>query len=173
MALELDKITVLGIDPGLALTGFGIISKDKDKLEVIEYGVIKTSVKKIIPDRLKELNEGLSKVIIFNQIDYVAVEKIFFNTNLKTVVIVSEARGVILFTLSSFNKKVFEYTPLEVKKAIFGSGRATKEEMIVSVTNILNLEKEPKSDDVADALAIALCHIYSLSYLEKVDVCTD
>lgn len=169
----MEKITVLGIDPGLALTGFGIISKDNDKLEVIGYGIIKTSVKKTIPERLKELHAGLSNVFKENKIDHVAVEKIFFNTNLKTVVNVSEARGVILFTISSFNKKVFEYTPLEAKKSILGIGRATKDEITSSVTNILNLEAKPKPDDVADALALALCHIYSLPYLEKTDVCTD
>ena len=169
----MDKITVLGIDPGLSLTGFGIISKNGEALEVIEYGIIKTSSKKTIPERLKEIHEGLSKVLISNKIDHVAVEKIFFNTNLKTVVSVSEARGVILFTLNSFNKKVFEYTPLEAKKAVLGKGRATKEEITASVTNILCLEKEPKPDDIADALALALCHIYSIPYLEKIDVCTD
>jgi crossover junction endodeoxyribonuclease RuvC len=169
----LNKITVLGIDPGLSLTGFGIINKNGEALEVVDYGIIKTSVKKTIPERLKELHEGLSKVLASNRIDQVAVEKIFFNTNLKTVVSVSEARGVILFTLNSFNKKIFEYTPLEAKKAVLGKGRATKEEITASITNILCLEKEPRPDDVADALAIALCHIFSIPYLEKIDVCTD
>ena len=169
----MNKITVLGIDPGLSLTGFGIINKNGDALEVVDYGIIKTSNKKTISERLKELHEGLSKVLASNRIDQVAIEKIFFNTNLKTVVSVSEARGVILFTLDSFNKKIFEYTPLEAKKAVLGKGRATKEEITASVTNILCLEKEPRPDDVADALAIALCHIFSIPYLEKIDVCTD
>jgi len=169
----LNKITVLGIDPGLSLTGFGIINKNGNALEVVDYGIIKTSSKKTISERLKELHEGLSKVLASNRIDQVAIEKIFFNTNLKTVVSVSEARGVILFTLDSFNKKIFEYTPLEAKKAVLGKGRATKEEITASVTNILCLEKEPRPDDVADALAIALCHIFSIPYLEKIDVCTD
>jgi len=169
----LNKITVLGIDPGLSLTGFGIINKNGNALEVVDYGIIKTSNKKTISERLKELHEGLSKVLASNRIDQVAIEKIFFNTNLKTVVSVSEARGVILFTLDSFNKKIFEYTPLEAKKAVLGKGRATKEEITASVTNILCLEKEPRPDDVADALAIALCHIFSIPYLEKIDVCTD
>ncbi len=169
----MNKITVLGIDPGLSLTGFGIINKNGDALEVVDYGIIKTSSKKTISERLKELHEGLSKVLASNRIDQVAIEKIFFNTNLKTVVSVSEARGVILFTLDSFNKKIFEYTPLEAKKAVLGKGRATKEEITASVTNILCLEKEPRPDDVADALAIALCHIFSIPYLEKIDVCTD
>lgn len=169
----MNKITVLGIDPGLSLTGFGIINKNGNALEVVDYGIIKTSNKKTISERLKELHEGLSKVLASNRIDQVAIEKIFFNTNLKTVVSVSEARGVILFTLDSFNKKIFEYTPLEAKKAVLGKGRATKEEITASVTNILCLEKEPRPDDVADALAIALCHIFSIPYLEKIDVCTD
>jgi crossover junction endodeoxyribonuclease RuvC len=169
----LENLTVLGIDPGLSLTGFGIINKNKEVLTVINYGVIKTSVKKNIPDRLNDIHDELSKILENYDIDHVAIEKIFFNTNLKTVVNVSQARGVILFTIGSFKKKVFEYTPLEAKKSILGIGRATKEEIAASVTNILCLDKEPKPDDAADALALALCHIYSVPFLEKLNVCGD
>lgn len=163
----MENITVLGIDPGLSLTGFALLSKRDESIELIKCGVIKTSSDKQVYKRLTELYFGLSKILDEDRIDEVAVEKIFFNSNLKTVVNVSEARGVILLAVSNYKKPIFEYTPLEVKKAMFGNGRASKKEIQESIKCLLNLEKIPQPDDASDAIAIALCHIYSLPYYNR------
>ncbi len=160
---------MLGVDPGISITGFAILKKDSDKVLLVKCGVIKTSKSASVSQRLRELYLNLSLLFDREKIDHVAVEKIFFNTNLKTVVSVSEARGVILLAASSFEKPIYEYTPLEAKKAVLGDGRASKKEIQQSVKMLLGLEDEPKPDDAADAVAVALCHIYALPYLEIVD----
>lgn len=169
----MENITVLGIDPGLSLTGFALLSKKNESIQLIKCGVIKTTINKQVYQRLAELYLGLSKILKEDQIDEVAVEKIFFNSNLKTVVNVSEARGVILLAISNYKKPIFEYTPLEAKKAIFGNGRASKKEVQESLKYLLNLEKMPQPDDAADAIAIALCHIYSLPYIRSINDIND
>ncbi len=162
----MDYITVLGIDPGIAITGFGVVRKNKEKVEAVDFGVIRTLPSLSLSERLVKLHVELSGIFRRNSVDHVAIEKIFFNENLKSVVNVSEALGIALLTAGEFEKKAFEYTPLEAKKAIFGAGRATKEDITKSIMIILELDVRPEPDDAADALAVALCHIYSLSYLE-------
>ncbi len=164
----MDKITVLGIDPGLSLTGFALV-KSEEIVKLVKCGTIKTNSASSISDRLKELYISLSEILKEEEIDHVAIEKIFFNTNLKTVVSVSEARGVILLAVSEFKKPIYEYTPLEAKKAVLGNGRATKKEIQQSIKFLLELKDEPKPDDAADAVAIALCHIYSLPFIRSLD----
>lgn len=164
----MDKITVLGIDPGLSLTGFALV-KSEGIIELVKCGIIKTSSALPISDRLKELYFSLSEILKKEEVDHVAIEKIFFNTNLKTVVSVSEARGVILLAVSEFRKPIYEYTPLEAKKAVLGDGRATKKEIQQSIKFLLELKSEPKPDDAADAVAIALCHVYSLPFIRSLD----
>lgn len=164
----MDKITVLGIDPGLSLTGFALV-KSEETIELVKCGIIKTNSVLPISDRLKELYFSLSEILKKEEVDHVAIEKIFFNTNLKTVVSVSEARGVILLAVSEFRKPIYEYTPLEAKKAVLGDGMATKKEIQQSIKFLLELKSEPKPDDAADAVAIALCHIYSLPFIRSLD----
>ncbi len=162
-------LIVLGIDPGLASTGFGVVRKDGNILSVLEYGVIRTLPGKKVSDRLKDIYAGLNSLFDRYPIDQVAIEKIFFNTNLKTVVNVSEARGVALLVVSQRGKELFEYTPLEAKKALLGSGRASKREVQFAVQNILAMKKKPTPDDAADGIALALCHIYTLPYAEAIN----
>ncbi len=161
--------SVIGIDPGIATTGFAILKKDKDNITVLKYGTIETAKGIHLGKRLKTIYLSIKNILEEYPVDFVAIEKIFFNTNLKTVVSVSEARGIILLAAEEYGKKVYEYTPLEAKKNILGNGRATKQEIQISLKQILNLEKIPKPDDAADAIAIALCHIYSYNYLVEAE----
>lgn len=163
-----NSFSVIGIDPGIATTGFAILKKEKDEVKVVKYGAIETPKNVELGKRLHLLYLELKDIFENYDVDFVAVEKIFFNTNLKTVVSVSEARGIVLLVSEQYNKKVFEYTPLEVKKSILGFGRATKSDIQNSIKAILNLDKIPKPDDAADAIAIALCHIYSYNYLTRI-----
>ncbi len=160
-------IRVLGIDPGLATTGFGIVQKDEARLDVVHYGVIRTPAHCAISERLDKLYTELMSLMDKYNTDYVAIEKLFFNTNLKTAMSVSEAKGVIMLAIAKHHKKLFEYTPLEAKKSLLGAGRATKREVQYAVMNILNMEHLPRPDDAADGIAIALCHIYTIPYLEN------
>ncbi len=168
----MEEIFVLGVDPGIAITGLAIVKKKNENLELIHYGAIKTSSALTVPERLKDLHRQLTDVLCNFKIDHAAIEKLFFSTNLKTVINVSEARGVILYTLSEFDKEIYEYTPLEAKKSVLGKGNATKKEIQEAVMNIFNLVASPKPDDAADAIALALCHIYSLPYLRSLDDCS-
>jgi len=163
-----NSFSVIGIDPGIATTGFAILKKEKDEVKVVKYGAIETPKNVELGKRLHLLYLELKDIFENYDVDFVAVEKIFFNTNLKTVVSVSEARGIVLLVSEQYNKKVFEYTPLEAKKSILGFGRATKSDIQNSIKAILNLDKIPKPDDAADAIAIALCHIYSYNYLTRI-----
>ncbi|MEF3245453.1 MAG: crossover junction endodeoxyribonuclease RuvC [Caldisericaceae bacterium] len=169
MAHRDTPFSVIGIDPGIATTGFAILKKDKDNITVLKYGTIETTKGTHLGERLKIIYLSIKNILEEYPIDFVAIEKIFFNTNLKTVVSVSEARGIILLAAEEYGKKVYEYTPLEAKKNILGNGRATKQEIQISLKQILNLEKIPKPDDAADAIAIALCHIYSYNYLVEAE----
>ncbi len=159
-------LNVLGIDPGLASTGFGLICKDGNNLRVVRYGVVKTPSIDKVSDRLRKIYSDLCVIFDDNKVDHVSIEKIFFNTNLKTVVNVSEARGVAMLVASQYGKSIFEYTPLEAKKSLLGIGRASKRDVQFAVQKILNMDKKPTPDDAADGIALALCHIYNLPYLE-------
>jgi crossover junction endodeoxyribonuclease RuvC len=152
---------ILGIDPGTATTGFGLIKKER-KLELIKYGCIKTSVDLSTGERLNKLHGELEKLIKTQKPDIVAVEDIFFFKNLKTAIKVSQARGVILFTAANLNIPIYEYTPLQVKQAVTTYGRAEKIQVQKMVKILLNLKEIPKPDDAADALAIAICCTHSI-----------
>jgi len=154
---------ILGIDPGTAIIGYGIIEKQgKNKLEKIDYGSITTLSNLSDAERLKELNKKLDSLIKRYKPDIVAVEDIFFFKNLKTAIKVSQARGVILLTAAKTKCKIKEYTPLQVKQAVACYGRADKLQVQKMVKNILKLDKIPKPDDAADALAIAICCAHSI-----------
>lgn len=158
---------ILGIDPGFARVGYGLIEYLNGKYKVIEYGSITTEPGKNLSKRLFKINEDLNQIISKYKIDVASVEDLFFNTNIKTAIKVAEARGVILCALESNNIKIHEYTPLQVKQALVGYGRADKLQIKEMVKRLLKLEVMPKLDDTTDALAIAICHANNTSYLKR------
>lgn len=149
---------ILGIDPGTATTGFGLIKKDGPRLTQLDHGVISTSKDLAMPERLKILFDDLQEIIKLHKPDAVAVEKLFFTSNITTAMTVSQARGVVLLVAEQSGVAIFEYTPLQVKMAVSGYGKATKRQVQEMVKKILKLDVIPKPDDAADALAIAICH---------------
>lgn len=159
---------ILGLDPGTATTGYGVINaKSKTSVKVVGYGVISTASNAAMPDRLLKIHQELKRLILSYKPDAVSIEEIFFNTNDKTAVAVSQARGVLLLTSKLLNIKIYEYTPLQVKCALVSYGRAEKIQVEFMVKKILKLESRGKkiADDAYDALALALTHLYS--YNEK------
>ena len=157
---------ILGIDPGFGRVGYGIIEYRNNKYRPVEYGCITTEAGDKLSARLKRIHEDLEEVISRYNIDQAAVESLFFNTNITTGIQVAEARGVILLTLEQHNIQISEYTPLQVKQALIGYGRADKIQIKNMVKDMLKLEKMPKLDDTTDALAIAICHANSCKYNE-------
>ncbi|MDI6731464.1 MAG: crossover junction endodeoxyribonuclease RuvC [Candidatus Margulisbacteria bacterium] len=155
----------LGIDPGTATTGFGVIAEERDKLVFIEHGIIATSPKENAQIRLRKIYGELKKLIIKHQPEIIAIEKLYFGTNTKTAIAVGQARGVALLAAAEFKVPVAEYTPLQVKMAITGYGRAEKKQIQQMVKTLLGLKDVPRPDDAADALAIAICHIHSYRLL--------
>ena len=155
---------ILGIDPGFGRVGYGIIEYRNNKYRAVEYGCITTETGEKLSTRLKKIYEDLEEVISRYNIDAAAVESLFFNTNITTGIQVAEARGVILLTLENHNIQISEYTPLQVKQALIGYGRADKIQIKNMVKELLKLEKMPKLDDTTDALAIAICHANSCKY---------
>ncbi len=152
---------ILGIDPGFAITGYGVVKYEGNKFSVIDYGAVTTPAGMEMPKRLLALSEGLEKVIEKFSPDFISVEELFFNKNIKTALNVGHGRGVVLLTAAKSGIPVFEYTPLQVKQAVVGYGRAEKAQVQQMVKVLLNLPAIPKPDDVADALAIAICHGHS------------
>ncbi len=147
---------ILGIDPGYAIIGYGLI--DTNGMKTGAYGVIRTEAGIAIEDRLSEIYDNMCELLRMFKPDHVAIEKLYFNTNEKTAINVSQARGVILLACVKSGVKVFEYTPLQVKMSVVGYGRAEKLQVQDMTKRLLGLAKIPKPDDAADALAIALCH---------------
>ncbi|MEG1705496.1 MAG: crossover junction endodeoxyribonuclease RuvC [Clostridia bacterium] len=152
---------VLGIDPGFGRIGYGIIDYNKNKYKVIEYGCITTDAGLLFSKRLNKIEKDLINICSKYKIDVASVEELFFNTNIKTGIQVAEARGVILNTLENLNIEIAEYTPLQIKQALVGYGRADKLQIKSMVKSFLNLETMPKLDDTTDALAMAICHTHS------------
>ncbi len=152
---------ILGIDPGIAIVGYGIVEYSGSSFKTIDYGAIETSAKTIMPERLKIVYDELDKLINRYEPDVVAIEELFFNKNVKTAIKVGQARGVAILAAAQNQKEVFEYTPLQVKQGVVGYGRAEKKQVQIMVKTFLNLKSIPKPDDVADALAVAICHAHS------------
>ena len=159
---------VLGIDPGTAITGYGLVQEDNGQARALAYGAITTPSDLPLPERLKLLQRDLAAVIEQYQPDQSAVEQLFFNKNVRTALAVGHARGVVLLTLAQASVPIYEYTPLEVKQAVTGNGRADKRQVQQMVTLLLGLNKVPKPDDAADALAIAICHAYTAPMLRRI-----
>ena len=155
----------LGIDPGIATTGYGVVREEKTgQLTALAYGVILTPKTSLLPERLQLLRSELKGLLAEWQPQICAVEELFFASNVKTAITVGQARGVILLTIADAGLPVGEYTPLQVKQAISGYGQADKKQMQEMVRMLLNLRTIPKPDDAADALAIAITHIQMRRY---------
>ncbi|RPI82433.1 MAG: crossover junction endodeoxyribonuclease RuvC [Chloroflexi bacterium] len=156
---------VLGIDPGTATTGYGFIREREDgSLAMIAFGVITTAADSPMPERLLELHKQLTQLILLHRPDSGAVEKLFFQRNVRTALSVGQARGVALLALAEHGLQTAEYTPLEVKQAVAGYGGADKSQVGLMVKALLELSEVPQPDDAADALAVAICHIHSAKY---------
>ena len=156
---------ILGIDPGFATVGFGLISADRMNVRMLRYGVITTPAGMEFSQRLKLLYEDMLELLELTKPDAVSVEELFFNTNLTTGIQVAHGRGVILLACVNCGIPVFEYTPLQVKQAVAGYGRAEKRQVMDMTKRLLHLEKTPRPDDAADGLALALCHARSSTSL--------
>jgi crossover junction endodeoxyribonuclease RuvC len=161
---------ILGIDPGTASTGYGVIEKKGNRLKAVKYGLISTTKNLSAAERLYTIHEDVSNIIKVYSVEAMAVEKLFFNKNVKTALAVGEARGVILLAGVMNNVQLYEYTPLQVKMALTGYGRAEKDQVGKMVKAMLCLKEVPKPDDTADALAIALTYA-SFSKYEQIKKC--
>ena len=152
---------ILGIDPGYAIVGCGIIEYNGGRFTTIDYGAVTTPAGMEFPARLKLIYDGLSELVARYRPEAVAIEKLFFNTNTTTAIDVAQARGIVLLVAEQAGIPCYEYTPLQVKQAVVGYGRSEKRQVIEMVRRILNLNEAPKLDDTADALAIAICHAHA------------
>lgn len=156
---------VLGIDPGIAITGYGLIeSHNRTDYECIDYGVITTKTGLSDADRLNVLYAALTDLIARYDPETSAVEKLFFQKNVKTAIAVGQARGVAMLALAQAHLPVHEYTPNEIKQTVSGYGNADKKQVQLMVQTLLHLDEVPKPDDAADALAVAICHIHHQSF---------
>lgn len=154
-------MVILGIDPGYAIVGYGVIKYEGGKMSVVDYGKITTEANIPLSKRLKLIYDSLTQLIETFKPDVVAVEELFFNSNVKTAIAVGHARGVIILAAANKNIKIAEYTPLQIKQAVVGYGRADKNQVQQMVKMFLKLKEVPKPDDTADALAVAICHANS------------
>ena len=162
-------MTILGIDPGVATVGFGIITDCDGKLKLSRYGVITTSAQLRLALRLKQINDDIGKLIVTFAPDAIAVEELFFNTNMKTAIAVSHGRAAAILAGEQYAIPMYEYTPLQIKNAVTGYGRAPKKQVMEMVKRLLSMDHQPKPDDAADALAIAVCHARSARSLLRTE----
>lgn len=161
---------ILGIDPGIAIVGYGIVECKGNHFKAIDYGHITTDSKMLFPDRLKVVYDEMIEIIDRYKPSEMAIEELFFNKNAKTAIKVGQARGVEVLVAKNKGLGIYEYTPLQIKQAVTGYGRADKRQVQEMVKVLLNLDKIPKPDDVADALAVALCHGSSLRFKENFEM---
>lgn len=152
---------ILGIDPGIAIVGYGVIEYKNSRFRTIAFGAIQTPAHTPVEQRLKQIHTELSDLITLYKPDAMAIEELFFNSNATTGIMVAEARGVILLCGAEAGVEIYEYTPLQVKQAVVGYGKATKAQVILMVKTFLALQNPPKLDDTCDALAIAICHAHT------------
>lgn len=157
-------MVVVGIDPGVATTGYGVVRDTGNGILLVDYGVVITPPNLTLAQRLLLLHHELEKIIQLHRPESAAVEKLFFQKNVTTAMAVGQARGVALLTMAENQIEVSEYTPMEVKQAVAGYGSADKKQVQYMVKAILNMEVIPTPDDAADALAIAICHLHSVQY---------
>jgi len=152
---------ILGIDPGLANNGYGLIRYENRKIIPVTHGCITTDKKSTFSDRIKKIHQEVNQLIVKYNPQEVAIEDIFFNKNAKTAFAISKVYGSIVLTVSLLGLKLYEYTPLQIKQAMVGNGRADKFQVQSMVKILLNLEKIPRPDHAADALAAAICHLHT------------
>jgi crossover junction endodeoxyribonuclease RuvC len=161
---------VVGIDPGTATTGYGFVREtDQGELVAVDYGVIQTPAGLPLEQRLLQLYQDLKHLLLLHHPDQGAVEKLFFQRNVTTAIAVGQGRGVVMLALAEAGLGVAEYTPLEVKQAVVGYGKADKNQIQQMVKAMLNLDTIPRPDDAADALAVAICHLHTHRYQELAD----
>lgn len=153
-------VRIMGIDPGLGRTGYGVVEEQGGKLTALDYGCVETPARRSVVRRLEQVYEEIGTLLRRHRPDEVAVEQLFFSTNVQTAFAVGQARGVILLAASQARVRLGEYTPLEVKQAVVGYGRAEKGQIQYMVKAILSLTETPRPDDAADALALAICHAH-------------
>ena len=153
-------MVILGIDPGYAIVGWGVIEYEHSRFRVLGYGAITTNADTPFPQRLESIYNDMCYVFEKYKPSVMSMEKLFQNSNQKTVIDVAQARGVITLCAQMHNKEIFEYTPLQVKQSVTGYGRAEKKQVMEMTRSILSLESVPKPDDTADALALAICHAH-------------
>ena len=158
-------MVILGIDPGIATVGFGVLDFSDNKYRLIRCGVITTPAHTPLSARLEMIYSDLNELICAFRPNVVSVEELFFNTNITTGISVAHGRGVILLACQMAGLKIYEYTPLQVKQAVVGYGRAEKQQVMDMVKRLCNLSAPPKPDDAADAVALALCHARSSTSL--------
>lgn len=152
---------IVGVDPGIAILGYGVIEYQGNRFKTLDYGGIFTDSKELLPNRLEIIYNSLYHVLKKYQPNAVAIEELFFNKNTKTALVVGQARGVAILAAAHQKMNIYEYTPLQVKQGVVGYGRAEKKQVQLMTKNILNLKEIPKPDDVADALAVSICHAHS------------
>jgi len=157
----LKNIRILGVDPGYAIVGFGVLDYDGVRFTPIEYGAILTEAHTPFPDRLKAIHTDMEFIFEKYAPECMAIEKLYFTSNQKTGIDVAQARGVTVLSAAERSIPIFEYTPLQVKSAVVGYGKAEKKQVMEMTRQLLNLAQIPKPDDAADALAIAICHGHS------------
>jgi crossover junction endodeoxyribonuclease RuvC len=160
-------VTILGIDPGYAIVGAGAVNYHGNRFELLEATAVTTQAGTPFVQRLHEIHDGAAALLARHKPAAMAIEKLFFNTNTTTAIDVAQARGVILLAAAQAGVPVFEYTPLQVKQSVVGYGRAEKKQVQEMVRLLLRLSACPKPDDVADALAIAICHAHSAGSLMR------
>lgn len=157
---------ILGMDPGLAISGYGVVEYIGNKFKMLEYGAVITEPSMEFPDRLKHIYDSYLELFDKYRPEAIAIEELFYNKNVKTAIAVAQARGVHLLAARYKNIPMYEYTPLQVKQGIVGYGRAEKKQIQEMVKLILKLDEIPKPDDAADGLALAICHAHSLKFAE-------
>lgn len=149
---------VLGVDPGAGTTGYGVVARSGGAMSLLECGVIRTDAATPLPQRLREIYLGVGEVLSRHKVDVVAVEGVFFGKNARTTVILGHARGAILLAATMQDLPVAEYSPAEIKSAVVGNGRASKEQVQFMIQRLLRLKEPPRPNDAADGVAVALCH---------------
>ena len=156
------KVIILGIDPGLATLGWGVISYDGVKCRIVDYGALTTPADMPMPQRLVSLFEGVQDLCKRYEPDDIAMEELFFCKNVTTAIAVGQARGAVMVAMRQHCNNLYEYTPMQIKQAVVGYGKADKKQVQNMVKMLLNIEEIPKPDDAADGLAIAICHAHSI-----------
>lgn len=169
MLRERIDLRILGIDPGIAIVGFGFVDKTGSKVTPVQYGCIQTEAHTPDEERLLHVYEAMLQLIDKYNPEAVAFEKLFFNRNVTTAMSVSQARGVLILAATQRGLPVAEYTPMQVKQAVVGYGKAEKKQVQEMVRMFLKLQVIPKPDDVADALAVAICHAHSYTLNSKIN----